>query len=166
MSEVTEKDVEVVMLAAMEAFHGHVRKMGADRGKPYFDTHLVRVAVRGSSNLERALGYGHDLHEDFPYDFSVEKMVEKGFHPVIIDGIVALSRKAEETYFDFIVRIGQRWFTAPWIVNVKIYDLEDNMEGGKEGSMKDKYRFARHYLQQIKRTMPTAQSFNSKGNKT
>lgn len=82
----------------------------------------------------------HDTIEDT--DVELED-IQKEFGYYIGSCVSALSRYNKETYFDFIMRIGQQSDKLPIIV--KLADLEHNMSDLNEGSLKDKYRFA-HYI--------------------
>jgi hypothetical protein len=53
-----------------------------------------------------------------------------------------LTRREDETYYDYIVRIKQS-FSA---TDIKIVDLADNGRDLPQGTMKDKYRFAYRLL--------------------
>jgi len=126
-----------------EAAHaGQKRKF---TGEDYIN-HPVRVAWRcinyTSFTIDQdvAIAICHDVIEDT--ETSIEDIKDL-FNPYIVDGIIALTRKEGENYFDFIMSIRN----TPYY-RIKIFDLDDNMPDLKEGCLKDKYRFARHVLKQ------------------
>lgn len=94
----------------------------------------------------------HDTIEDCDVDYSdiLRETTEE-----VADAVMLLSRGENQTYFDFIhdnlVYYGHE---SPSVaqqiaVIVKLADLEDNMSDLKEGSLKDKYRFAREVLLRV-----------------
>ena len=85
----------------------------------------------------------HDVVEDT--DITIEDISET-FGEYIAKGVQKLTRTGG-TYFDFIMSLGDQDDPLPIIV--KIADLEHNMSDLSEGSMKDKYRFAHHYLTEL-----------------
>jgi (p)ppGpp synthase/HD superfamily hydrolase len=85
-----------------------------------------------------AIAVCHDVFEDT--SVKIED-VEDIFTPYILTGFIALTRMKGENYFDFIMRIKE----TPYY-QIKIFDLEDNMSDLADGSLKDKYRLAKHIL--------------------
>lgn len=63
----------------------------------------------------------------------------------VADAVEALTRKDNETYLGFILRV----MDNPLAVKVKMADLEDNMMSLEEGSLKDKYRLALYILRNM-----------------
>lgn len=65
----------------------------------------------------------HDILEDT--ECTIEELKDNGFDDEIINAIVAITRKKEETYYlDFIERVSKNDLASL----VKNYDLEDNMD--------------------------------------
>ena len=125
---------------AIIAHEGQFRKMGEDKGKPYI-IHPDRVAAKfQNSDILAAIGQLHDVIEDSPV--TAEDLLDKGIPGSVVDAVVALSKKPGENYLDAILRVMQN----PLARQVKIVDLEDNMLGLDEGSLKDKYRLALYIL--------------------
>lgn len=123
-------------------------------GKPYF-THLEAVAKITEDLLKKhdpykycdldtviAISFLHDILES---DKATFKEVESEFNTVIANGVHNLTRQNGETYFHYIIYMTG----AYWPVRlVKIADLTHNLNDGLgEGSMKDKYRFAKYILE-------------------
>lgn len=136
-------------------------------GKPYF-THVEAVAIivweewftlipcEAQDNWNDckdhvvAAAYLHDVIEDC--GVTKQDLINEGFSVMTAEIVDALSKKEGETYFDFIMRIHNG--DSPYecgafrvgMVAVKLADLQHNMSDLKEGSLKDKYRFAEYIL--------------------
>lgn len=100
-----------------------------------------------------AAAYLHDVIEDC--GVTKEDLINEGFSVLTAELVDALSRKKDESYFDFIMRIhnGDRpvydscGAFRVGMVAVKLADLSHNMNDGlKEGATMDKYRFAEYIL--------------------
>lgn len=144
---------------AKKAHEGQVRKLGAEKGKPYI-AHPMRVFDRTVESYWKGdysdpddlevIGTAailHDTIEDGYIDgvkVTAQTLLEEGFSQTIVDTVLALSRDKEngETYFDFIMRTRQNSYAIP----VKLADLADNLSDLPEGSLKDKYRLAEYIL--------------------
>jgi GTP pyrophosphokinase len=135
---------------ATEAHKGQKRKDGKD-----YITHPIAVAEIALGNKEfdlhpsymddlYVLAILHDTVEDT--DVSLDD-IKREFGDYIAEGIEVLSKIGGENYFNFIKRVGDHYDVLPMIV--KVADLRHNMSDLNEGSMKDKYRFAEHYLARI-----------------
>ena len=142
---------------AQNAHQGQKRK----DGKEYF-THVAAVADIVTMDWFRripreaqdiwnqykdhviAAAYLHDTIEDC--GVTRQQLINEGFSVMTAEIVESLSRKTDETYFDFIMRIRDSGAFAVGIAAVKLADLEHNMSDLKEGSLKDKYRFAQYIL--------------------
>lgn len=100
---------------------------------------VTSVVSRSGIGLDSFLSIAimHDVFEDTK---TKESDIRDVFTEFVIDGINTLSRKENENYFDFIMRI----VYTPFAI-IKKADIEDNMRDLKEGTLKDKYRLA-HYV--------------------
>jgi hypothetical protein len=88
-------------------------------GKPYLG-HIARVA--GEFYDEKAIvALLHDIVEDT--DVTPGELLQKGFSKEIVDAVVAITKKENESYESFIERVGKNKMAR----EVKIADLEDNM---------------------------------------
>ncbi len=88
-------------------------------GKPYLG-HIARVA--GEFYDECAvIGLLHDIVEDT--DVTPDELLQKGFTKEIVDAVVAITRKEDESYETYIERVGKNELAR----KVKMADLEDNM---------------------------------------
>ena len=101
---------------AAYAHDGQVDKAG----KPYI-LHPIAVSERVTTEDEKVVALLHDVLED---TFVTESTIRNLFSDVITDAIVALTRKPEETYEDFIVRASLNSLSR----TVKIADLSHNMD--------------------------------------
>ena len=90
-------------------------------GEPYF-AHVVRVSHDCETDEQRIVGMLHDLLEDT--DVTAQQLLDEGFPPEIVDAVLALTRRSDETYEQFIRRAG----TNALARRVKIADLIDNMD--------------------------------------
>lgn len=102
---------------ATEAHKGQKDKAGND-----YITHPIHVSEHCKSPKAKIVAMLHDTLEDT--SITVEDLREHGFDEEIIDGVLSVTRKANETYADFIIRAAQN----PIGKEVKIADLEDNMD--------------------------------------
>ena len=135
MSELVKKCKELATL-----YHGgQMRLRGDDTGKPYI-IHPSRIASKFDDEILKSIAWLHDVLEDTLVTMDILK--SKDIPPQVLFGIKCLTRGKDETYFDFIMRIKNNDLARP----VKIADIEDNMMGLSEGSLKDKYRFALYIL--------------------
>ncbi len=90
-------------------------------GAPYVE-HLRRVAERLVSDDQRVVAWLHDIIEDTP--MTAADLAAAGFPDLIVEGVVALTRRDGETYDDFIRRAAAH----PLARQVKLADLSDNMD--------------------------------------
>ena len=102
---------------ARESHQGQKDKSGAD-----YIGHPLRVSARCKSPKAKIAGLLHDTIEDT--DVTPQLLKDMGFDDDIVEAVLALSRHADETYAEFIVRASQNEIAK----EVKIADLEDNMD--------------------------------------
>lgn len=138
-----EAEIAEAKIIATEVHKGVFRKLG--KKEPYIN-HPRRVA-EDVDLYYRAVAWLHDTVEDAKNKEEVLELIENKFRPDQVKSILILSRDDGESYFDFIIRIADSEDEAA--MAVKIADLEDNMFDLKEGSMKDKYRFAKNMLESV-----------------
>ncbi len=134
--------LEKALQIATDAHIYQVDKAGA----PYI-FHPIRVSNRCSTNNERIVALLHDTIEDT--EVTAEYLLMEGFPRNIIDAILSVTRNEDESYEDFI----KRCRLNPIGRQVKIHDLEDNMDITRLGSLKEsdlarlnKYLKAYRYL--------------------
>ena len=97
------------------AFNGVKDKGGAD----YVD-HILRVASR-FSGLQKVAALLHDLLEDCPW-WSFAAICNL-FPKEVCDAVMALTKSPEESYNHYISGL----MGNQWAIEIKISDLEDNM---------------------------------------
>lgn len=109
--------LEKALQIATEAHKGQKDKAGED-----YITHPIRVSERCKSQKTKIVALLHDTLEDT--SLTIEDLRTQGFDEEIIEAILSVTRKANETYAEFIARAAQN----PIGKEVKIADLEDNMD--------------------------------------
>lgn len=124
-----EKLLEKAYKLCLEKHAGQTDKVG----KPYF-MHPFRVAERCRTIPQKIVALLHDTIEDT--DVTPEFLLSEGFPREIVDGILAVTRKENEDYYDFIKRSSEN----PIGRVVKINDLEDNMDLSRLEFIDDKMK--------------------------
>ena len=107
-----ERAIEI----AVEAHRGQIDKAG----KIYI-LHPIRVMLRGKNETEQIVGILHDVVEDTPV--TLDSLRLEGFPDEIINALSCITKENGEEYGHFIDRV----MTNPLATQVKLYDLEDNM---------------------------------------
>ncbi len=134
------------------------RKNGSD----YFDAHIQKVVdlvyerrskltVEWGSTymlpLVVSAAYLHDTVEDTSVTL---EYIRREFPEVVHQMVDALTRRKNETYFDFIMRIKKSCYGAKYI---KICDIIQNMsdftENDKMGSLYSKYELSKYILEGV-----------------
>lgn len=100
-------------------------------GAPYI-LHVMRVMLRGKNEEEKIVGLLHDVVEDTP--LTIDDLRTEGFSDFILDAVQCLTRPESESYDDFIERIKANKLA----INVKLNDLEDNMDLRRMSVVTDK----------------------------
>ena len=109
--------LERAITLAAEAHAGQTDKAGA----PYI-LHLLRVMQAQNSKEAMMVGVLHDLVEDTGY--TLDDLREQGYPSEVIAALRHVTKKDEESYTEFIKRIGRH----PIARQVKVADLKDNMD--------------------------------------
>lgn len=146
-NDMEKEEIEEKIIAfAKKAHAGQLRKFGDDKGKSYFDTHVTRVHFRvvemGGSYDQRNAALLHDVKEDQAHAWDEVKLLEMGVSRHTLEIVDALTKRDEEGYFKFILRVMQNKDA----ILVKMADIEDNMMSLDRGSLLDKYLLAHHLL--------------------
>ena len=100
-------------------------------GVPYI-FHPIRVSNRCSTDDERIVALLHDTIEDT--EVTAEYLLMEGFPRNIVDAILSVTRNEDENYEDFI----KRSRLNPIGRQVKLHDLEDNMDITRLNELTDK----------------------------
>lgn len=107
--------------AILLAIEAHEGQLDTNNGRPYIE-HPFRVMNAGQTLPEKIVGILHDVVEDTPW--TLEKLKNEGFSREIIDGVDAMTRRDNEDYDEYLVRVAKN----PIAVRVKLNDLTDNMD--------------------------------------
>jgi (p)ppGpp synthase/HD superfamily hydrolase len=122
-------------------------------GRDYL-VHPMFVGMhKTDSAAKQTIGILHDVLEDS--DWTEQDLRDCGFSERVISGVVAVTKRDDEQYLDFIVRCGRNADA----IDVKIADLSHNMDLSRGGRMPDdkilermqKYHLALEYLVAIKK---------------
>lgn len=126
-----EKAIEI----AVEAHRGQIDKAGE-----IYILHPMRVMLRGENEAEKIVGILHDTVEDTPV--TLEMLQQEGFSQDILDAIACITKEENEEYGHFIQRVLQN----PLATQVKLYDLEDNMNRDRipYPTQRDKDRYEKY----------------------
>lgn len=93
-------------------------------GQDYFGGHLLRMAARFETPEEKAAAVLHDLFEDT--DLDADDLQNLGIPEPIISTIEVVTRRADEQYNVYIVRVASSGDKIA--IALKIADLEDHLE--------------------------------------
>lgn len=97
-------------------------------GSPYI-LHLCRVMLKFKAVELRIIALLHDIIEDT--EVTLERLLDLGYHPLLVAAIDTLTRRPNEDYDCYIERCNNN-------VNarmVKIVDLEDHLRHSNEGGL-------------------------------
>ena len=103
------------------AISAHDGQLDTNNDRPYIE-HPFRVMNAGHTLQEKIVGILHDVVEDTPW--TLEQLTEEGFSKEIVDGVDAMSRRDNESYDEYILRLQDNHIA----VRVKLNDLTDNMD--------------------------------------
>ncbi|MBW4694952.1 MAG: GTP pyrophosphokinase [Lyngbya sp. HA4199-MV5] len=92
-----------------------------DKANAPYILHPLRLMLRGQTPLEQMVAVLHDVVEDSHW--TLEQLAAEGFPNEAIVALDCLTRRANESYDEFIDRV----LTNALAMRVKRYDLEDNM---------------------------------------
>ncbi len=109
--------LEKALAIATKAHEGQTDKSGV----PYI-LHPIRVSNRCKTDEERIVAILHDTIEDT--DVTPDYLLSEGFPKSIVEAVLSVTRNEGESYEDFVIRSKQN----PIGRQVKIHDLEDNMD--------------------------------------
>ena len=76
----------------------------------------------------------HDLLEDFPKDWTKERLLEEGFNPHTVNLVVLLTHLPSESYDDYIMRLS----VSPTTCYIKMADLRHNSEIHRMKGLREK----------------------------
>lgn len=127
--------LEKAIAIAVEAHRGQIDKAG----KSYI-LHPLRVMLRGKNDNEMIVGILHDTIEDTPV--TIEMLRLEGFSAEVLNALSCITKEQGEDYGHFIDRV----LKNPLATQVKLYDMEDNMNRDRLPfpTAKDEARFAKY----------------------
>lgn len=112
---------------ATKAHEGQTDKAGV----PYI-LHPICVSNRCRTDEERIVAILHDTIEDT--NVTPDYLLSEGFPKNIVEAVLSVTRNEGESYEDFVIRSKQN----PIGRQVKIHDLEDNMDITRLQSLSEK----------------------------
>jgi (p)ppGpp synthase/HD superfamily hydrolase len=112
---------EQLKLAIELAISAHNGQFDTHNGRPYIE-HPFRVMNAGHTLQEKIAGVLHDVVEDS--DLTLTHLRESGFSEEIVDAVDSMTKRGNESYDDYILRVQKN----PIGVRVKMNDLTDNMD--------------------------------------
>jgi len=135
-------DLDKAIEIACHAHAGQVDKAG----QPYI-LHPLRLVFKFQNEIEQIISVLHDVVEDS--DVTLEDIEKNGFQSSIVSALDCLTKRKNEKYMDFIVRLSSNDLAK----KIKTEDLKDNMDltrisslGEKDLERIDKYHKALKYL--------------------
>lgn len=117
-------DLEEAIRIAVEAHRGQRDRAGA----PYI-LHPLRMLFRVQTDAERMAAVLHDVVEDTAW--TLDDLRARGFPVEVVDAVDHLTRRADESYEQFVERAGGH----PVSRRVKLADLEDNLDVRRIGTV-------------------------------
>lgn len=115
--EIDETLLKMAIKIATSAHSGQKDKGGND-----YIEHPKRVANNCKSIDEKIVAILHDTIEDT--NITAGYLLSEGFPQNIVDAILSVTKREEESYDDFVIRAGQNQIGKI----VKLNDLLDNMD--------------------------------------
>lgn len=107
--------------AILLAIQAHEGQLDTNNGRPYIE-HPFRVMNAGHTMQEKIVGILHDVVEDTSW--TLDQLAEEGFSKEVVEGVDAMTRRNNESYDDYLLRLEKN----PIAVRVKLNDLTDNMD--------------------------------------
>jgi hypothetical protein len=91
--------------------------------------HPLAVGMMGKNDVERIVGFLHDVVEDTQYDF--DDLADFGFSDEVISALRLLTHDKSTPYMEYVENICKSGNKAA--INVKMNDLRHNIARGREG---------------------------------
>lgn len=127
----TNTNNELLEKALWLAIHAHMGQV--DKAGTSYIFHPIRVSCKCSTDEERIVALLHDTIEDT--NVTADYLLGEGFTRNIVDAILSVTRNEDESYEDFIRRCRMN----PIGRQVKLHDLEDNMDISRLPQVTEKY---------------------------
>jgi (p)ppGpp synthase/HD superfamily hydrolase len=119
--------LERAILIAAQAHLGQ-----RDKARAPYILHPLRLMMRMESEAAMIAAVLHDVVEDS--DWTLERLRGEGFSEEVLQAVDCLTHRDGETYDEFIARVRVNKIAS----QVKIADLEDNMNVKRIGEMTPK----------------------------
>lgn len=114
--------IDLCLKIAIEAHYG---QKDLD-GNPVI-LHPLTVGMMGKSDLEKCVGFLHDVVEDTDYSF--DDLLHAGVSTAIVDALRLLTHKEGTDYLDYVRNIANSGNQLA--IAVKLNDLHHNLERGR-----------------------------------
>lgn len=133
-NEIKQATIEDAIAIAAQAHKGIKDKAGA----PYI-LHPLRMMMRMKTEAEMMTAILHDVVEDTRKNpesskWTIKRLRENGFSEEVLEAVECVTNREGESYEKFIERAGKNSIAK----QVKIADLEDNMNIQRIGEVKPK----------------------------
>ncbi|WP_130471496.1 HD domain-containing protein [Candidatus Magnetaquicoccus inordinatus] len=140
-------DLERALYLAVVAHQGQLDKVGV----PYI-LHPLRLMLRAGSEEAKIIAVLHDTIEDT--SLTLEQLRAEGFSETVLTVVDLLTHQPGHTYQEYIERV----MTHPLAMQIKLLDLEDNMDVRRlqpELTEQDRRRLAKyeHYWTLLRSTL-------------
>ena len=144
-----------MLISSMNLINKYFSDKSDKGGNPYKD-HLIYVMNHVDTTEEKVVGLLHDIIEDT--SVTEGQLLQYGIPKKLVDTIVILTKRSDETYDKYIKRIIES--KNQIAINVKLADLENNMDfsrlkiiTSKDLVRKTKYKKAYAELIQYKKPL-------------
>lgn len=117
MMNISHGLLEKALEIAAKAHSGQTDKAGTA-----YILHPIRVSCKCFTDEEKIVALLHDTVEDTYV--TADYLLSEGFPRGIVDAVISVTRRKDESYEDFI----RRCRSNPVGRQVKLHDLEDNMD--------------------------------------
>lgn len=114
--------LEVAIELACRAHRG--QRYPSPEGEPYV-RHLLRVMLAVDGFRVQTVAVLHDILEDT--EVSVEGLREAGLHHDVVDAVIALTRRPDQTYDQYVEQVAGNALAR----QVKLADLADNLANNR-----------------------------------
>jgi len=145
----------IMIIRAMNLIDVYFKDKKDKGGNPYTE-HLIYIMQRVETAEEKVAALLHDIIEDT--EITEKDLLEYGFPQDLIDIVMIMTKKTDESYEDYIDRIIES--KNQIAINVKIIDLEHNMNldrlklvTSEDILRKNKYSQAYNKLLPLKRSL-------------
>lgn len=125
------------LIIATEAHKGQFRR----DGQTHYIQHPIAVAMNFDNPILKSIAYLHDVLEDT--DIEIKDLVEQKIPAVVINIVGVLTKRDDEKYLDYILRVKQ----SPFATLVKIKDIKHNYPTTHK-SKQERYDMALYILRE------------------